>query len=306
MAEATDTDTQQTDPNAEPQATPEGNAATEGAQQTPPTGFILDEGTEVPDKFKDAEGKVNVGSLLKSYREAEKKLSGPKTNSDGSEGDTTTDGLSIQPTDDSDELGDDATIEKVVESAGLDYSELRDAYLKDGSLNEEQYEALKKKGYPKGVVDQFISAHTQQQMAMATEVYEHAYQTLLGDSAKNMSAEEAKSEGQKRLETLRQSAPQFLSDQEQQWYNEQVNSSNPTSAKAAVDWLVNRHRQAVGAGKANPLIGGESGGGPAQAFTSRREMIQARQDPRYRTDKSYRDEVDARLAATDLNQLPRG
>jgi len=160
-------------------------------------------------------------------------------------------------------------------------------------LSDVHYAALRKLGYPPAVVNSYLKLESQYIANAQAQMHDMAVK---------------KAGGEKQLETLLSWAGANLSDPDLQTYNRLVN--DPQTAAAGVAFLIDAYNQAVGQGNAQPLAQGEGGvSGGGAAFKSQREMQFAIQDERYspqspKHDEQYYNQVRARLAATEIENLP--
>jgi len=255
-------------------------------------------GTERPDwcpeKYWDPESKqVRSEDMGKSLTELERmytattqELAALKKNS----GDDAP-GLAISR--DANALPDDADVKAVLTKAGLDQTEVAAHFREHGKLSDVHYAALRKLGYPPAVVNSYLKLESQYIANAQAQMHDMAVK---------------KAGGEKQLETLLSWAGANLSDPDLQTYNRLVN--DPQTAAAGVAFLIDAYNQAVGQGNAQPLAQGEGGlSGGGAAFKSQREMQFAIQDERYspqspKHDEQYYNQVRARLAATEIENLP--
>ena len=237
----------------------------------------------IPEKFWDAKtGTVRAEDMAKAYGELEKKLHAPPP----ADGKTAGGGLRIEAPDPG-ELSDDATVDQVLQSVGLDPEKITEHFIKHKELKPSDYAALRKKGFTKGVVDQFLA--TQVKLAR------HIDTALRAEAITRVGGEE-------KLNNLLAWARTGLKEDERVAYNHLLGNEN--AGMAWLDYLIGKHKDAVGAGDTKPLIEGGGVGSPGTAFANRREVTAAMQDPRYspnspKHDPSYYRSVQQRLAATE-------
>ena len=204
----------------------------EGGAPTKPDGL--------PDKFWDGEkGEVRVDAMAKSYTELEKTL--------GSRGkDDDKQGLTIPK-------GQDLPVETVLQNAGLNPDELATQYTTSGTLTDAQYAALRAQGYGRPMVDAYLKAQSAAAQAQTQA------QTQITAQAQEMAGGEAQ------LQTLLQWAAGGLSAAEVESMEARLNS--PQLWQGAMTELLARHSAAVGAGKAQPLITGDTSAGGTGPLT---------------------------------------
>jgi len=237
----------------------------------------------IPEKFWDAEaGKPNVDALGKAYGELERKQSAAAPKPETAAG-----ALGL-PVDVPDPIDDNAGVDELITSAGLDPNEVARNFLDNGKLTTEQYAALKKKGgFTRGVVDQH--------MKLQIQLYQAAQEKLVAEASKMVGGDDQR-------KTVLNWAGQNLNPTDRKFYDGMA--SNPETSIQGFEWLVGKYNAAVGSGGAQPLISGD-GTTPAAggAFASQADMLKATNDRRYLVDKSYTAAVQARLGATDIRVI---
>jgi len=244
---------------------------------------------EVPEKFWDAEkGQVRQDELLKSYLELEKKLGQPKSKA----------AVAIESSQE-DGLPDDADVPSMLRHIGLDPEKLTQTFLEKGELAAEDYRAIREKlNVPRGVVDRVLRLE---------QVEYETLQEKLRSTAIN------KAGGEEQLAQLLEWGKANLSEAEIAKFNE--DASKIDTVGYAMDWLLSRYNAAVGAGNASPLLSGAGAPSPLTAVASRTELLSLMSDERYRPmlpdgqpnpkfDAEFRRNVLARLAKTDIENLP--
>ncbi len=187
----------------------------------------------------------------------------------------------------------DSNVNSILEVAGIAPAEIVQAFqstktaTSPGEATAEQYAALDKLGYGKGIVDQIYG-----QMATYAQ----------GAMDKAVGEAETIAGGESQLKNLIAFASGALPGAQLAEMQERLN--NPAQLPGAVRELMQLHREGVGAGGAQPLVEGDGAPGAGAPFTTKGEYIAATSDPRYRSDKAYRDSVDERAAKSGLNELP--
>ncbi len=222
----------------------------------------------LPEKFD------SVVALANSYGELERKQS-------------ERDGKKIQDPTAVGALAPDATTAVLAESIGIDLTQTQKDFAADNKLRDDDYAKWAKAGYGKAFIDE--------QYGMRHELQNFRQTTI-----------EAKLEGiaggKSQYETLIHWAS-GLPEGDRSRLNGMLENSN--TAEGAVRELLQRHTEAVGGGNATTLIeGGTADSGGVQPFLSQFEYRQAASDPRYTNDTEYREQVHARLAASeDIHKL---
>lgn len=152
----------------------------------------------------------------------------------------------VKPLDvgDEPEIDQDMGVDAIVEKAGLDLEELEKAYLDNGKLSDEQYEALQKiqPGFTRRMIDDMARGR------MATREVQNAETAAIRREAAEMVG------GDDALDNLLANARQFTPADEIDDIRERL--AKKGGFKGAIRDLMEHHKNAVGAGKAEPLIKG--------------------------------------------------
>lgn len=213
--------------------------------------------------------------LEAAYKALESKLGQPKEDPKDSKG--------------TPEDGEGSPLEIPGDPEGNLLTELNEHYAEHGSLTDDHYDKLAKAGFTKGEVDQFIQLA--QAGAQATAQAAQAAEVELKNSVG----------GAEKYESMINWAKGNLSDSEIDAYNKAV-SSDPGVAKLAIEGLKARWQSQVGTGSTKGMVSGAntSSQSGARGYESEAEIAQAINDPRFNTSPSYRREVEARMAKTNL------
>jgi len=219
-----------------------------------------EQGYEVPDKFILEDGSVNVEALAKSYAELERGNATPQT----------------QNTETSQET------ENTYENFPLTSQEM-DTYYKEfsdtGVLSEESFANMEAKGLPRELVQQYVNG----QKALRSQ----SESELLGIVG-----------GQEAYDTMTEWAQNNLNEAEIQAYDSVMNSGDGNQIQMAIQGLYARYSQST---NRPTLLQGDTGStGSTQAFRSWAEVTAAMKDPKYQKDPAYRDDIQRRLAVSQL------
>jgi hypothetical protein len=153
-----------------------------------------------------------------------------------------------------------------------------DEYYETGTLSDSAYQSLEEAGLSRDVVDTYVQGfealQTQQQESLQAEIG-----------------------GPDNYEAMSEWASTALTDQEQQVYNNTVESGDRDAAAMAIRGLYARY-VADGGDPVSLVQGGTAGSSMAVPFGSSYEMTQSMSDPRYKNDEGFRKSVEARIAAT--------
>lgn len=167
-------------------------------------------------------------------------------------------------------------LQKDLAERNVDFKSLEEEYTKNGQLSSASLEALSNAGYPKEVVDAYISG------VEATQ--EKFYNAVVGFAGGE--------------DEYRQVA-QFVSsqgDKAVQDFNDTINTGNLGVINMVIQG-VKANMKAVN-GTTNQTILGQSTGGTADntnAFLSKQQMLDAMNDPRYDKDPIYRKQVEQKI-----------
>lgn len=167
-------------------------------------------------------------------------------------------------------------LQKDLAERNVDFKSLEEEYTKNGQLSSASLEALANAGYPKEVVDAYISG------VEATQ--EKFYNAVVGFAGGE--------------DEYRQVA-QFVSsqgDKTVQDFNDTINTGNLGVINMVIQG-VKANMKAVN-GTTNQTILGQSTGGTADntnAYLSKQQMLDAMNDPRYDKDPIYRKQVEQKI-----------
>lgn len=222
------------------------------------------------EKFKSPE------DLAKAYEELEKKL-GSKTEKDET---TSNDKPDDQPT-----PGDQTEARKVADEAakkaGLDLNGLSQKFWNQGTIDDTDYSALEKAGYPKTLVDQFIAG----QQAVLSQRSQSVYSTVGGEE---------------NYQAMIQWAGENLKPNEIAAFNKTVNGSDMDTIMFAVRGLKAQYDGQVGYEPATQVRGQTSPKSSPVAYRSVAELEKDMGDPRYQRDPAFRKEVETKLSRSDI------
>jgi hypothetical protein len=236
-----------------PASQPEGN--TKPQPETP----------AIPEKFKKADGTLDVDALTKSYAELEAKLGATSKPADP---------LSTKPG--SIKLPDPP--KGGAEVTGEELSEFAAEFAEKGELSEDAYAKLKRKGYSRELVDGFIEG----QVAVAAQ---REAQVL------------EKVGGREQYAKVVEWAVANLTTEEREAYNRAVTGGDVAIATFAVQGLMARMTGSTDSPPARRVVGG---GAPVDAYASMQEFAADCRKPEYRTSQKFRDQCAAKLARSKI------
>ena len=151
-------------------------------------------------------------------------------------------------------------------------------YYENGTLSDSAYQSLEEAGLSRDVVDTYVQG----------------FEALQAQQEESLQAEIG---GRENYEAMSDWASTALTDQEQQVYNNTVESGDRDAAAMAIRGLYARF-VADGGDPVALVQGGTAGNALAVPFGSSYEMTQSMADPRYENDEGYRRSVEARIAVT--------
>ena len=214
-------------------------------------------------KYKD------VSELEKAYTELQSKMGQQETPPPEVEAEQGEENPTPSTTDEAKET---------VEAKGLDFDGLYNEYGENGSLSPETYSRLEQAGLSKEVVDSYIKGQDAIQQQTV-----NALQAEVG--------------GEEHYKAMIEWAGSNLTESEQTAFNTTLD--NVESAKFAIQGLNARYKAA-----SPQLIGGNrtSGAtsGSSRGFTTKSEMMEAMSSSKYKTDHTYRADVQRKLALSSF------
>jgi hypothetical protein len=163
---------------------------------------------------------------------------------------------------------------------------------KDGKLSDASYGELAKLGYGKQFVDAYVKGLTAD--ATTKQAVESA---RIADT--EISAIKSSIGGDAELAAMIAWGKANLTPQELAEYNGAVTSSDPAKVKLAVTGLHALYRKEVGSDPR--LLGGRPGSGAeSDVYTSKEQMMEDMQNPKYDKDPAFRAKVAAKLGRSKI------
>jgi hypothetical protein len=152
-------------------------------------------------------------------------------------------------------------------------------YFETGQLSDKTYADLEKAGISRELVDMYIEGY---------------------NSVSNQQANALKEEvgGEENYSAMADWAATALTDDEQEVFNNVVESGDQKSAVMAIRGLYARF--IADGGQPAKLIQGETAGAGVTPFGSTAQVVQAMNDPRYADDPAYRAHIEKRLAISSV------
>ncbi len=243
----------------------------------------------VPAAFKDAEHAESVYKALSRHQGRLSAINNPPADGEDKP-------LEIPKPGSGDDGASDMTAIQVMEKAGLDGTKIAQQWKKDGKLTDEQYEAIRKikPAYSKQDINEYIAgleARAQIQQQAQHQAKRHAAELAGGKLKDDGTIDTAP------LDNLLKFAA-ILPEHRRADLNERL--GDPRRYEGAVKELLAEHREAVGAGRSNPLIeeGMPTGGDTVRPFGNAAEMSAMRKDPKMKNDPAFKKLYEARVKIT--------
>lgn len=217
----------------------------------------------LPEKFS------NVQQMAEAYRELEQKMGR---------------GEKAEETNNTEELSEEeivntsaSDVESLINKNGLSFDVLQNEFQQYGNLTEDSYEALEEAGFPRPVVETWLSG----QLALADGLKNTTYAYAGGEETYN-----------KMLEW----AGDNLSENEISAFNKVIATADTNMIGLAVNGLMSKFKA-----NAEPtLMRGGTGAVSSERFNSTAELTAAMSDPKYHKDPAYREKVSRMLAKSSI------
>ena len=245
------------------------NLETLAKNETDENGLILG-------KFKSVE------DLAASYKELEGKLGNTPTDQSEDSTEETVEqeesGVNYQ------ELYGDGVYE-VLGEVGIDPEDIRNRYMENGVLNDEDYSKLEEGGFSRTLVDTYLEGlkSTGNVVEIATQQIEGIKESVGGDQ---------------NYEQMTAWALSNLPASEVDAFNQLTETGSAPAIKLAVQGLYSQYNNAMGIEP--DLVTGKSPTSGPNPFRSTAEVVAAMSDKRYGKDVTYTQSVQNKLANSDV------
>ena len=250
---------------------------------------------QVPEKFLQEDGTVNMEAFTKSYLEMEKQFHAPKTEAPVAEPVQEADAAVEPETPVVEELRVPDPVEPEVNTEEapkeLITNDEMDGYIKEimatGDISDASKSDLIGRGIPEGLITSMVAGHRatmQQQYADAGQV--------VG--------------GKERLDSIFRWAADNLPAERRQAINEGLKSDGEATLlglAAMYDRAQSDAPKAQEPQEAPRYAANPAGQQTIQGFVTKSDMYAAMGDPKYGADPKYRAEVEARMRVTDMNTI---
>jgi len=162
----------------------------------------------------------------------------------------------------------------------------------NGTLSDEMYTDLAKAGFNKSTVDSYLNG-VRQQVGMEQEAASE--ETYLSDA--DVAEVHSIAGGKDGYEQLMEWAGNNLSEADCKNFDEIVELGNKAAATFAVKALMGQYEDSVG--RDSDLITGKKSA-PKEVYKSMAQVVSDMSDPRYDKDEAFRDDVQEKLARSNL------
>jgi hypothetical protein len=245
------------------------DVVTVNAEEKPDPSLVQEEKQEetlYAGKYKSVE------ELEKGYLESQKLIGAKGLSQEGSP--TSEDSTSSSST--TEESQSLEIPEKPEEVSQQNFDKYSEELQKDGSLSEASYSELEKQGFSKSMVDTYIKG----QQASFNEKQQQVFDSVGGKEAYSDMVTWASGE---------------FSVEEIDNFNEALNGTDYQRKTALADLSL---RYSSANHRSPNLIDGKTSSGSTFGFSSLQAQAKAQADPRYKTDRDYRNEVEQRILAS--------
>ena len=246
-----------------------------------------DENGLILGKFKSVE------DLANSYKELQGKL-GQTTNEEPAAESTTESNQEETKADDTPKPETDFNAAEVygeglantLQEAGIDAQDIATRFQESGEISEDDYSKLKDVGFSKGVIDSYL-AGIKAQSSNAVEVADSQIKAIQDSVG-----------GAEQYGKLTAWAVENLPSDQVQAFNALTETGNAASIQLAVNGIQSQYNNAMG--KEPSLVTGKAGQNAVTPYRSTAEVVTAMKDARYGKDVSYTENVQRRLADSNV------
>ena len=163
---------------------------------------------------------------------------------------------------------------------GVDFNRVLQEYEDYGELTETTMKSLEKAGYPKEIIEGFVSSREALAQQYTNSVYSYAG-------------------GKENFDNLIQWASNSLAESEIDAFNEAIDSGNLSVVKLMLEGIQAK-RQAIYGTRKPSLMGNTASQSQVKGFADRNELVKAMSDPRYGVDARYTHSIEQRMLKTQL------
>ena len=266
-----------------PALSPENQEMLQSLEQSPDTS----EQSLLAGKYKSVE------ELEKAYKELQTKLGqGSKEPAATEEGEADQDAEAEESDDEPEEPAGNARelygdfIGSRLEEANIDFTSMSDRWVQSGKLDDADYTQLESAGFTRDMVDAYLAGLN----------YKAAQDSAL--TVKEITAIKEEYGGEARYSAMIEWAANNLPKEEQDAFNQVVNTQPLNVAKLAIAGLHAKYTAAEG--REPKLIGGKASKSTSDRFESTAQVVAAMSDPRYTQDPAFRRKVEEKLARSSI------
>ena len=246
-----------------------------------------DENGLILGKFKSVE------DLANSYKELQGKL-GQSTNEEPAAESTTESTEEETKADDTPKPETDFDAAEVygeglantLQEAGIDAQDIATRFQESGEISEDDYSKLKDVGFSKGVIDSYL-AGIKAQSTNAVEIADSQIKAIQDSVG-----------GAEQYGKLTAWAVENLPSDQVEAFNALTETGNAASIQLAVNGIQSQYNNAMG--KEPSLVTGKAGQSAVTPYRSTAEVVTAMKDARYGKDVSYTENVQRRLADSNV------
>ena len=239
---------------------------------------LKDENGLYAGKFKSVE------DLANSYKELEGKLGSIEQTQETEEVETSEE-TEQQEFDAQDYYGEG--LASVLEEVGIDPQEISQRFVDNDSISDDDYSKLEDAGFSKQVVDTYLDGLRGVGAADADEIPADIIKGIKDSVG-----------GDETYGQMQSWAEQNLSDEEGLAFNNLMDTGDAATIQLAVEGLYSRYSKSMGV-EPNLYTGRPAASGPTP-YRSTQEVVAAMSDKRYGKDVTYTEDVQRRLAGSDV------
>jgi len=239
---------------------------------------LKDENGLYAGKFKSIE------DLANSYKELEGKLGSIEQTQETEEVETSEE-TGQQEFDAQEYYGEG--LASVLEEVGIDPQEISQRFVDNDSISDDDYSKLEDAGFSKQVVDTYLNGLRGDGVADADEIPADIIKGIKDSVG-----------GDETYGQMQSWAEQNLSDEEGLAFNNLMDTGDAATIQLAVEGLYSRYSKSMGV-EPNLYTGRPAASGPTP-YRSTAEVVNAMSDPRYGKDVTYTEDVQRRLAGSDV------
>lgn len=177
----------------------------------------------------------------------------------------------------------ESQLKEELNGKGISFEELDHEFTENGELSEETLKKLEKAGYPRTAISAYLD-----NLELRAEKFANAVVSYAGTEQDFANLQEyVKAQGKEATDV----------------FNSVLQTGNLAIIKAHINGIKAQMGNAYGSSRPTIMGNGVVPQGQTQGFQTQNEMVTAISDPRYKNDKVYRAEVEAKVKMTDFSNL---